>query len=669
MSRPAQQVDGRRALEEAAKREAEAFRPNRKPMWLALGVNGLIALLFLVVPYLRGQRVAEHSLRTFATFASCAIGGAAESSLGLALPPAERSHFADKVLHEDASWPGRCIAPLHAIVPEQAIFLWPSLKGAGADVGAAAALVERELTALHAARKAGMTRVPERPLLAIGKLRAALTLLARAADVSDSLDEPAVRFDRQGLTAIEPSRLPLMAAESAAMDMWLRKGGIEALALDVRGLSWMELDDGKIDRTRVKRSSLLRGTVRSASGAFGVLAMPAERCAKDEHHCLRRATGVASVERDALFAGDAENPLAPEWLAAHPAGRFDRSVRIDALSIDVLALAAEDGSIALRRFTRSQAEPEAAAAPEAAPPESAPPVEGEAEKKGPRPASASKEWPLGVSGAGLSAMFLPERSALDVGVALVSDLGVGAQLIDPRTGTQFPIGIVPGAAPFITACRDAPAVTALERSLIAFGSDRELTLVRVEGAQAPVVTALARATLPVHDVLHPDDPARDRVQVRCDGASTALLVLTDKAELVATQCEDTRCEQRTIAPGVTSFAATFARGAAGARLVIAISTKNDPSIALSTWQLGKAPSALRVLSGCWDPAAGMCGVPALAADGAQVVLAARERGDLRVIESRDAGATWSARPDMEAATLTNLAAPMDQHRMRKGLEK
>jgi hypothetical protein len=296
-----------------------------------------------------------------------------------------------------------------------------------------------------------------------------------------------VRFDdEESLTAIEPSRLPLMAAESAALDMWLRDGGIEALALDIRGLSWMALDDGKIDRTRVKRSSLLRGTVRSASGAFGVLAMPAERCAKDEHHCVRRATGVASVERDALFAGDAENPLAPKWLAAHPAGRFDRSVRIDALSIDVLALAAQDGAIALRRFTRSQAEPEAAAAAEVAAPESAP-AEGEAEKKGPRPASASNEWPLGVSGAGLSATFLPERGALDVGVALTSDLGVGAQLIDPRTGAQLPIGALPGTSPFITACRDAQEVPALDRTLIAFGSDSELSLVRDGDPDTPVV--------------------------------------------------------------------------------------------------------------------------------------------------------------------------------------
>jgi hypothetical protein len=90
---------------------------------------------------------------------------------------------------------------------------------------------------------------------------------------------------------------------------------------------------------------------------------------------------------------------------------------------------------------------------------------------------------------------------------------------------------------------------------------------------------------------------------------------------------------------------------------------------VTTWRLGSAPAALRVLAGCWDPAAGMCGAPALAAEGSHVVLAARERGDLRVIESYDAGATWSALSDMVAKTTTNLNAPMDQHRIRKGLAK
>jgi hypothetical protein len=52
-----------------------------------------------------------------------------------------------------------------------------------------------------------------------------------------------------------------------------------------------------------------------------------------------------------------------------------------------------------------------------------------------------------------------------------------------------------------------------------------------------------------------------------------------------------------------------------------------------------------------------------------VVLAARERGDLRVIESRDAGQTWGPLADMVATTSTPLNTVMDQHRLRKGLEK
>lgn len=662
MSRPAQ-VDGRRAIEDAAKREAEAFRPNSRPMMIALGINGLIAVLGLSLPYYRGQQLAESSLREFASFASCAIGGKPESSLGLALPPAERSQFADKVLHGDASWPQECAAPLHALVPEEAIFLWPAVKRAGADVRAAAGLVERELLALDVARKRGVTRVPERPLLAIGKLRAALTLLARAANVSDSLDETAVRFDGK-LSAIEPSRLPIMAGETAALDLWVRDGGVEAYALDGRGLSWLALDDGKIDRTRVKRSTLLRGAIRTPE-PYGVLAMPEERCKTDEHHCLRRATGVAPITRDALFEADQGHPLTPQWLASHPSGRFDRSVRVEPLSIDLLALADANGDIALRRFARIT-EPKVELAGE--------------DDAAPRPLAATEEWPLAIErapGRRLDAMFVQGRRGQDVAVARALDQGVEALLLAPRSGAPALVlgSVDSGDEPFVTACRDSQVDAALGRTWLAFGSESELAVVRVEAAadgQAPAVAPLTRAVLSTAAPIHATDPARDHVIVRCAGATSATLALTTQRELVAILCEESRCEQRTISRDADSFAAVLAQTSDGIELVVALSRLSDPSIAVTTWRLAKAPTsptAPRVLAGCWDPSAGMCGAPALAAEGSHVVLAARERGDLRVIESHDAGATWSALSDMVAASTTNLNAPMDQHRMRKGLDK
>jgi hypothetical protein len=663
MSRPAR-VDGRRAIEEAAKREAEAFRPNTKPIAIALAVNGLLAALCLGVPYYRGQHLAEHSLREFATFASCAVGGEPETKLGLALPPAERSQFADKVLHGDARWPQSCAGALHALMPEEAIFLWPSVKRAGADVRAAAGLVERELAALDKARKQGVTRVPERPLLAIGKLRAALTLLARAADVSDSLDEPSVRFTNT-LTAIEPSRLPIMAGETAALDLWLRDEGLEALALDARGLSWLALDQGKIDRSRVKRSSLLRGTIR-APEPYGVLAMPEERCATDEHRCLRRATGIAAITHDALFEADQRSPLTPQWLASHPSERFDRSVRIDAVAIELLALADKAGGIALRRFARTVPEPAATVdQPDAA-------DEGDKENAGPRPAAASDEWPIALehtAGTALDALFVPARSAQNVAVARATEHGVEALLLDPRTSSRPPLalGMANGTAPFVTACRDAQPAGALDRAWLAFGSESELALVRVDGEAA--TTPLVRTALSIDAPIHATDPARDHVLVRCAGATSSVLVLTTQDELVAVLCEDARCEQRTISQGTDTFSAVLADTSTGKRLVIALSRKTDPSIAITTWQVGSAPSAPRVLSGCWDPAAGMCGAPQLASEGGHVLLAARERGDLRVIESRDAAQTWGPLADMVATTSTPLNSVMDQHRLRKGLDK
>lgn len=689
-------VDGRRVLEEAARREAEAFRPNSRPILLALAVNGVLAALCLAIPYQRGQALAQRSLSAFAAFASCAIGGTPEPTLGLALPPAERSHFADKVLREPPRWPASCFGPLREVAPEQAIFLWPSVKAAGADVAAAASLVERELEALAEARGRGVTRVPERPLLAIGRLRAALTLLARAANVSDSLDAPAVRFtDRDAGGALEPSRLPIMAADTAALELWLRDRGLEAYALDGRGLSWLAVDDGRIDRTRVKRSALLRGTLRpppsaaalepTGATAFAVLATPPERCAGDPERCAHRATGVAPITRDGLLAADPRRPLSPQWLASHPAGRFDRAVRVDALHVELLAQSDEAGAIALRRFARATAPAASAAGAMGSEPAGERSEAATAEEGKREVASALAQWPISsTAGAALDALFVPDRGELDVAVARTTADGVAAELLDPRArGAALALGTVPGDTPFITACRDAQPDRALQRSFLAFGSGSRWSFVQVgreargepagpEGAhdaRALAVTTLAEGEHAAEHPIHATDPARDAVQVRCDGATSALLVLGRDGELRAVLCEDARCETRSLARGVDAFSAVLARGPGGTRLLAATSAKLDPSIAITAFRLGAEPEPPRVLAGCWEPAAGLCGAPTLAADGAHVVLAARERADLRALESRDAGASWGPLAGMAAETTTNLAAPMEQHRLRKVLEK
>jgi hypothetical protein len=57
---------------------------------------------------------------------------------------------------------------------------------------------------------------------------------------------------------------------------------------------------------------------------------------------------------------------------------------------------------------------------------------------------------------------------------------------------------------------------------------------------------------------------------------------------------------------------------------------------------GARVSAARVPAACWDDDTGLCGAPELAARNGRFVLVTREGTDLRVLESLDGGASWSA---------------------------
>src|SRR5688500_405544 len=127
--------------EDDAERTAAAFRPNVRPMLIAVLANVLLAGLCLGVPYARGHAQTERSLRAFARFAGCLLDGKPQAQLGLGLPPGDRARFASQVMTAKLDWPGRCRDDLQAIAPDEAIFLWPSMKLAGADVRAAVALL------------------------------------------------------------------------------------------------------------------------------------------------------------------------------------------------------------------------------------------------------------------------------------------------------------------------------------------------------------------------------------------------------------------------------------------------------------------------------------------------------------------------------------------------
>jgi hypothetical protein len=649
-------------IEKKLEQEARAFRPNARPMLIAVGLNALLAVLFLGMPYYRGKAVAREALAASSRAFACLLNATPRAGYGLSLPPAERSHFAHQVLHAEAGWPARCQPAFAAVVPEDAIFLWPSVKTAIGDVRATAGLVDRELQVLVSDRARGITRVPERPLLALGKLRAALTLLARAAGVSDTLDAPAVSF-AESPKVLDPARVPIMAGESAALDLWLRPDGFEALALDARGVSWLKVANSQIERSRVKRTSLLRGTQRVGADAFGIFAMPKARCEADEHKCFRRASGVAKLVQDAT------EPPEPRWLAAHPYGRFDRSVRIARAHYDVLARASADGAIELRRFARQDPPlglPEVAAVLEAG-------VEASdaAQSEPERPAAVEAQWPIADAGGVLHALLEPEEGLpTDDPPRVLDARGLAGRIEvrrhDPARGTSLHLGSVAGEAPFVVACK------AGARTFVAFGSERELALVQVseDDGGAPVAVELARKALELEQPLHEEDPARDRVRLICSSGEQlpALLVLDREAQLLAHVCEREACAWQAFDRRVQAFDATWT----GARLLVALSFADDPTIAVTAIEGSARPSAPRQLAGCWEPRAGLCGAPALASDphSGRVVLAARESGDLRLLASDDGGSQWQAfELQSTLVPLGDPSAPMEQHRLRKGLEK
>jgi hypothetical protein len=66
----------------------------------------------------------------------------------------------------------------------------------------------------------------------------------------------------------------------------------------------------------------------------------------------------------------------------------------------------------------------------------------------------------------------------------------------------------------------------------------------------------------------------------------------------------------------------------------------------------------------------MCGKPTLVNDSGRLLLCGRDGADLLAIESNDGGEHWLPMSGLkvDSAISTDVSAPMNQHRLRKGLE-
>jgi hypothetical protein len=684
-----------------AEKLASAFRPNRRPLLITLGLNLTLAALLLGVPYWRGRNLAEAQRRDFGAFTRCLIGGELASAPGLSLPRGERDHFASKFLFANAAWPLSCRPALHKLEAPDAIFLWPSVKQAGADVNAAVALVERELMRLDERRKKGPGRVPERPLEALKRLQAAAALYVRAAGADAGIDNDAIRFDARAGGLAAPARLPLGAGESSTLALWSSDMALEALALDGRGLSYLRVADGKIDRERVKRSTYVRGTVRAGATPYVVWATPDARCKEREDRCAGRPSGLALYDRGGTELAE------PTWkLPGHPAGRVDRALQVSELGrIELVARSSADGALEWLRFRLptetgtpdpkaqsleaserlllrgpgsaadsvqllaadggpavlfasepsgpSSSGPQAPAAASAAKPSSAQPSGGS-----PAPSAQPSAATTALSARPSDAPTAVQPAADQAAPAQAS---VTAGLAFPNAQPPLQLPAASGHGPWAIGCSQGDGY------FIAYGSHSQLRIAHVDAART--VRELATADVALRPPLDPEDGARDQVRFACDAGRAQLLFNAEDGTLEQIGCAADSCGERA---AIAHDVATYSALAQGEDLFVAYAGVREAALVrvLRLDRTGHASAKPLTPAACWEPLGGMCGTPTLLRDAQRLILTARDGTDLLALESTDRAQSFGTLSGFVVGNSfePSTTSPLKQHRVRKGLD-
>ncbi len=578
----------------------------RRLLWAIFG-NFVMLIVMLGGPYLRGILRAHAAFRDFAAFGACIYGGKALPEPGLGVPIGSEAHFAARLITREKGWPERCVQKARAILPDQPIFLLPSVKVAENDVRAMVALVERELGAV-------LVRVPgermsTRPLRAIEHLRSALSRHALTAGVLDVPQDDAFKL-LNGLPI--PTRVPIYAGGDARISLWGADSELSALAVDSTGVSYVHVAAGSMTQARLPRPKLLEGFLPSEQGGLFLWAMGRARCRERKDGCANKTLGVGPFS-----APLSELPL-PRWIGAHPAGRIDRSVWTQGARLVVLAEASEQRQ-ELREF--------------ALPIE---PVDKATSELPPLPAlhsggavAAADGWLFTL--AGEPATLLVTRTEQRVELARLGPAG-------PAVLTQIE-GAAESAWLNGSACADGAALS--------FGSENALVVARLspEGA----LTAWPALGWGVRDVNHDREPIYDRVQNLClaDGRALALVRdRDDKLQAVACAPGGGACQVSVVANNVVAFAAIMLepelkKGAKPRVLVAHVGSKNLAQVQLRELALdGALRGDARTVSPCWAPRGGLCGAPLLQRVGSRILLAVREGTDLLMLESPDEGARW-----------------------------
>ena len=656
-----------------------AMRPNRKPLWIAVGINLLMAVGLLGLPYLRGRMLAQDTRADFVAFVRCMIGGDTADNPGLSLPRGEREHYAAKVLYGNTDWPLSCRSTLKRLQPPDATFLWPSVKVAGADLRAAVELVDRELLALAKRRKEAPGRVPQRPLDAIKRLQAASVLFARAGDASRHADNDALVLEPEVRALAAPARVPLMLGESLGLETWSDAGSLQVLGLDAHSLGYVRVEAGKVDRQRARKNAFLRGVARAGDTAYLVWAMPDARCAEREDKCVHRPTGLSRFDKGSTELGE------PTWrVQGHPAGRVDRSLAVSEMGrVDLLAKSSLDGGIELMRARLPLDQPGAgaerkptwlepevftviaplsAASVPALVAQDAKGTAGAAEAKAGAPAAEAPQTAKVETPTRHSSATLVLGEPLGVLRVLDNLERVDAALMLAGESVQtLPLAPAAGSGGWVSACSTGGV------RWLAYGSSSELRVARADG---PKVQQLTEAKVELSDPIDATDAARDKLRVLCT-EQLARVLFVDRAEaLHQVTCSASTCGAPSqLAPKVRQFSAVQRDDVS---VIAFYESPLAPTIKLLRLEAqGRAFAPAMVVGACWEPLGGLCGTSYLTADAQRIALLTRDGPDLLVLESANTGRTWSTlsgfqqRPGLGAGS----SDPMQQHRRRKGLQE
>jgi len=584
------------------------FRPRRWPWKVAIALNLLLALAFLGWPMWRGRRRAREAREAFAEATACLVGGRAAADPGVVLPERVWSDYATQVERRPAGWPEACAVALGRVPRPQAWLLFPDVKVAEAQLGEAVTRAKTEMRALSPPLVPG-ARIPSRPLEAMERVAAALTILARASGATEGLDGAVTRED--GPDPLHPTRLPLDADTDAPWRLEATDHGLSVVAIGRRRVGWTHAEDGHVQAGGALRPATLRGARLRADGVTWLWATSAAQCALREDGCRQRALGVG-------FSAFAASALPePTWLAGHPAGALSASVALTTQGrVSLLALGSRSPSVIWRVFDVPALDipSPAVSGPSQGsliprPPRVAPPALT-AVQGSPRVAPATWERSIDRADETVSAAFVGDH----VVVALSADGTL--EWLRTEASERASLATLGDEAPTWVTQGKGDSLLTTQHEVWWF----------TERRNSPTITA---------DHVHlPRDARADTTRRVIDAQGSTLLVLDERHTLWICPCGTEGCGAwAAIAHGVETFDATRTHGTG---VIAFVHRSGGPARVLSV-QGPSVTSPERSLLPCFDRRGGGCGQAHVAASGERIVAVVRDGADVLGVETTDGG--------------------------------